>query len=250
MAADQNIFRPRPRKYGRARQTLDFFKEYSQVIIAFFTVILALVSIYQGWEIRSSKRDTQQLLKTFDKQADSLQRSAEASSRMAAAAHRQAEASAQSAESGRLALDQNREILQLEQRAWVGFSAIHTEPSGLFGPGTEVVITVRNSGRTPAREIITTIACTHSETVLLHQANVVISTGILMPNDSQSLRVALNRLSAEMGARIIAGEVQMQCRGTSRYTDIFRQARATNFHAVWENKLYQMKMLSAGASAN
>lgn len=250
MAVDRHIFRPRPKKYGRVRPTLDLLKEYSQVIIALFTVMLALVSIYQGWEIRSSKKDTQKLLRTFEKQADALQRSADAASSMAAAANLQAKASEQSAESSKLALDQNQNILHLEQRAWVGFSAIHSEPSGLFGPHTDVVVTISNSGRTPAKDISTKLECTNSEAVVLHQSPAVIATGILMPNDSQRLRVTLDRLSSEVSARIVSGETRIQCRGSCRYTDAFSQVHTTTFHAEWDNKLYQMNMLPSGAMAN
>ena len=211
----------------------------SQWITVGVALMLSAPSAYFSWDsANSAKRSADAAESSLrsaaaDRESSEVlaQQNADIAKRAMAAAETSASASEQSSRTARSAL-------VVAQRAYVTVQEIRIQPDLLTGAVVEYVI--RNTGRTPARNVVAKVRGVFGDIPrnmsppVEHNFRATVSVTVLGSGDAMLSRVGIPRLSTQELAAVKSEKAMVYTYGDIEYSDEFGITRRTEACAVYD----------------
>lgn|GEM_PF-4565947 len=157
---------PQPQKEKENQRWLELARKYKPVIEVLGVLVVIAYTLAAFWQAREAKRSADATMVAAQAAKDAAVDSQDANANTQAAIKQnkvqfsktldqmreQTSQQKRSADSAAGQLDESRNSLQLDQRAWVGLDSI-TNPVVTVGNNVSFQISFRNSGRTPANGV-------------------------------------------------------------------------------------------------
>ena len=132
-------------------------------------------------------------------------------------------------------LYQNRETMQIDQRAWIGVQDVATPPVLTEGTVLNPVVTVVNTGKTPAFKVVERAGWEIMQAGVEFnpeshvKKSVPIAQGTITPNGKREFRVTIGPIVQQRADELNSGAYILYLYGEFTYSDAFNNPHFTRF---------------------
>jgi hypothetical protein len=134
-----------------------------------------------------------------------------------------------------IGLYQNRETMQIDQRAWIGVQDVATPPVLTGGTVLNPVVTVVNTGKTPAFRVVEKAgwqiakAGAEFDPEPYVKKSVPIQQGTITPNGKREFRATIGPIVQQRADELNSGTFILYLYGEFTYSDAFDKPHFTRF---------------------